>query len=233
LSTGALEENIGAVIKIGENEPCPCGSGKKFKRCCKTPDRIKIDRMYTGSELSGKSANTDSLVGGLDVGRFILSAPRPINYRPHSMAPTPSTATDVTSPQQEPKHTGMGDELRGKLLELLGWLALLVIGGLVWISFGSIDPFVLVPAFVFLFLVPVYYFLAKRNAVKNGSPSLNEGKKKISSTNAAKSASGSADSPAAEAVLFGFRAVGVIFLWMFLIPLAIVLVLVVYILLHS
>jgi uncharacterized protein len=22
------------VIKIGRNEPCPCGSGKKFKRCC-------------------------------------------------------------------------------------------------------------------------------------------------------------------------------------------------------
>jgi hypothetical protein len=20
--------------KIGRNEPCPCGSGKKFKRCC-------------------------------------------------------------------------------------------------------------------------------------------------------------------------------------------------------
>lgn len=21
-------------IKVGRNEPCPCGSGKKFKRCC-------------------------------------------------------------------------------------------------------------------------------------------------------------------------------------------------------
>ena len=21
-------------IKIGRNEPCPCGSGKKFKKCC-------------------------------------------------------------------------------------------------------------------------------------------------------------------------------------------------------
>ena len=20
--------------KVGRNEPCPCGSGKKFKRCC-------------------------------------------------------------------------------------------------------------------------------------------------------------------------------------------------------
>ncbi len=25
-----------APKKIGRNDPCPCGSGKKFKRCCKT-----------------------------------------------------------------------------------------------------------------------------------------------------------------------------------------------------
>src|SRR6185437_7406931 len=24
----------GAMAKIGRNEPCPCGSGKKYKRCC-------------------------------------------------------------------------------------------------------------------------------------------------------------------------------------------------------
>jgi uncharacterized protein YecA (UPF0149 family) len=23
-----------AVAKVGRNAPCPCGSGKKFKRCC-------------------------------------------------------------------------------------------------------------------------------------------------------------------------------------------------------
>ena len=23
-----------APIKIGRNEPCPCGSGKKYKQCC-------------------------------------------------------------------------------------------------------------------------------------------------------------------------------------------------------
>jgi SEC-C motif-containing protein len=22
------------VVKVGRNEPCPCGSGKKFKKCC-------------------------------------------------------------------------------------------------------------------------------------------------------------------------------------------------------
>ena len=29
------EEDFGPVIiAVGRNEPCPCGSGKKFKRCC-------------------------------------------------------------------------------------------------------------------------------------------------------------------------------------------------------
>jgi uncharacterized protein len=28
--------------KIGRNEPCFCGSGKKFKRCCGTPDKLAV-----------------------------------------------------------------------------------------------------------------------------------------------------------------------------------------------
>lgn len=24
----------GARMKIGRNDPCPCGSGKKYKNCC-------------------------------------------------------------------------------------------------------------------------------------------------------------------------------------------------------
>ncbi|MBW2689835.1 MAG: SEC-C domain-containing protein, partial [Deltaproteobacteria bacterium] len=23
-----------SVTKIGRNDPCPCGSGKKYKKCC-------------------------------------------------------------------------------------------------------------------------------------------------------------------------------------------------------
>jgi SEC-C motif-containing protein len=29
------QQNSGAELqKVGRNEPCPCGSGKKFKKCC-------------------------------------------------------------------------------------------------------------------------------------------------------------------------------------------------------
>jgi preprotein translocase subunit SecA len=38
-SAGALKErrlvrSVAEFGKIGRNEQCPCGSGKKFKRCC-------------------------------------------------------------------------------------------------------------------------------------------------------------------------------------------------------
>jgi hypothetical protein len=36
IQQGAIEKSAGQAKgkKIGRNEPCPCGSGKKFKKCC-------------------------------------------------------------------------------------------------------------------------------------------------------------------------------------------------------
>ncbi|MDF0489771.1 UPF0149 family protein [Sphingomonas sp. H39-1-10] len=31
---GALPETGARAAKVGRNDPCPCGSGKKFKKCC-------------------------------------------------------------------------------------------------------------------------------------------------------------------------------------------------------
>ena len=30
----APNKTVSTKIKVGRNDPCPCGSGKKFKRCC-------------------------------------------------------------------------------------------------------------------------------------------------------------------------------------------------------
>ncbi len=27
-------QHVTTSVKLGRNEPCPCGSGKKFKKCC-------------------------------------------------------------------------------------------------------------------------------------------------------------------------------------------------------
>jgi preprotein translocase subunit SecA len=33
-SAAAPKTVVRAGEKVGRNEPCPCGSGKKYKRCC-------------------------------------------------------------------------------------------------------------------------------------------------------------------------------------------------------
>lgn len=36
-------------LKAGRNDPCPCGSGKKYKRCCmnaKTPRPVNLEKLY-------------------------------------------------------------------------------------------------------------------------------------------------------------------------------------------
>ena len=33
-SLGNMPDSLRAMPKIGRNDPCPCGSGKKFKQCC-------------------------------------------------------------------------------------------------------------------------------------------------------------------------------------------------------
>ena len=37
LSTGDykyVKDQLKSEIKVGRNDPCPCGSGLKFKKCC-------------------------------------------------------------------------------------------------------------------------------------------------------------------------------------------------------
>lgn len=32
--TVLLRDDAKARTKVGRNDPCPCGSGKKYKKCC-------------------------------------------------------------------------------------------------------------------------------------------------------------------------------------------------------
>ncbi len=39
MSLGSLREPLVKGPKVGRNDPCPCGSGKKYKKCCLDADR--------------------------------------------------------------------------------------------------------------------------------------------------------------------------------------------------
>ena len=45
-----------AAHKIGRNEPCPCGSGKKYKRCCLggSPVQSELTNRMSGVSLRGQ-----------------------------------------------------------------------------------------------------------------------------------------------------------------------------------
>lgn len=47
---GTLEVHY--MPKIGRNDPCPCGSGKKYKKCCMGKGGI-VERLPNMAERSG------------------------------------------------------------------------------------------------------------------------------------------------------------------------------------
>nr|WP_294225581.1 SEC-C metal-binding domain-containing protein [Prosthecobacter sp.] len=41
-----------AVARVGRNDPCPCGSGKKYKKCCHDKDQ---ERLHFSTSVAGKT----------------------------------------------------------------------------------------------------------------------------------------------------------------------------------
>jgi hypothetical protein len=45
------------IKKVGRNDPCPCGSGKKFKKCCYEKYEKQRDKwrwLHTGRKALGE-----------------------------------------------------------------------------------------------------------------------------------------------------------------------------------
>ena len=52
------------MTKIGRNEPCPCGSGKKYKQCCLNKDRQNDAKDFEAVDLgSDMKAMEKDLLG--------------------------------------------------------------------------------------------------------------------------------------------------------------------------
>jgi hypothetical protein len=47
--------------KVGRNDPCPCGSGKKFKKCCEMKDNHKkIHAQVLSSDVSMSTSTQET-----------------------------------------------------------------------------------------------------------------------------------------------------------------------------
>ena len=48
--------------KIGRNEPCPCGSGKKYKKCCLNTSKSPIGGTFIYTDLDNLSNQVVDLI---------------------------------------------------------------------------------------------------------------------------------------------------------------------------
>jgi tetratricopeptide (TPR) repeat protein len=54
------------MAKTGRNEPCPCGSGKKYKRCCLANDEQAERAAYTAAAAAAQAASLHNHSGFCD-----------------------------------------------------------------------------------------------------------------------------------------------------------------------
>lgn len=66
--------------KVGRNDPCPCGSGKKYKKCCEqgAPRKKFQAQVLTSAEGTSKTASL-----------FFRKAPVPVKDSPSEEPPHP------------------------------------------------------------------------------------------------------------------------------------------------
>lgn len=70
---------------VGRNDPCPCGSGKKYKKCCEAKTKHK---KINAQLLSGSQANPN-LAGRVQKISSLLQRP-----------PAPSAPSEETKPNE-------------------------------------------------------------------------------------------------------------------------------------
>ena len=53
------------MARVGRNEPCPCGSGRKAKRCCR-PERGPSESQLARAQLTHHARRAVTILGGFD-----------------------------------------------------------------------------------------------------------------------------------------------------------------------
>ncbi len=75
--------------KVGRNDPCPCGSGKKFKKCCE-------------SKMAKRSIGNAQVLGGSQKMSSLFSR----NVQPLTPSKPIAKADDKSKTEEAPKKEG-------------------------------------------------------------------------------------------------------------------------------
>ena len=62
-----------SMEKVGRNDPCPCGSGKKFKKCC---EEKVLKKKFNAEHLPEQQDNKAQKVGTSFFRNLTVSSPK-------------------------------------------------------------------------------------------------------------------------------------------------------------
>lgn len=84
------------MSKVGRNDPCPCGSGKKYKKCCamKTPMQKLAEKITVSAPQAAPQVPGVSKLSGL-FQQNVAAIPTPSQLNPEN---APSLKDKVTKP---------------------------------------------------------------------------------------------------------------------------------------
>ena len=60
------------MAKAGRNDPCPCGSGKKYKKCCLMKDEAETQAQFSSAGLQAEPAADLSMADDADFDHDVL-----------------------------------------------------------------------------------------------------------------------------------------------------------------
>jgi flagellar capping protein FliD len=106
--TEVAKEEVKEAPKTGRNEPCPCGSGKKFKRCCGVGAEPKITPPKSAG---GQNPMDPGMFGNLDpqmmtqVAQAVQRLPKGQMHRLQSLMQKAMSGKDVSQEAAEFEQT--------------------------------------------------------------------------------------------------------------------------------
>jgi hypothetical protein len=116
-----------AVVRIGRNDPCPCGSGKKYKRCCIEKDQQRLQESspvagLTLAELREKREHFLSEDEILGMRSYELARLDPVRVAP-SLRPLLINCLHMSGEIEAAVHlfekTGVSEDLRDHWLDCI------------------------------------------------------------------------------------------------------------------
>ncbi len=75
-------------MKIGRNEPCPCGSGKKYKKCCYDKDNKRDQESFAPVDNTSMPRDLAAVgnLSGRSCDEVVESIPDQIRISPYTIA---------------------------------------------------------------------------------------------------------------------------------------------------